>query len=110
MTPLGGICYTRSSTTDIKPSGSGKLSKRDALKNNYSIFPIKWEDLMVLRKGYCQMFNAHISQLGSSFNDDIELDVNKMSKKFSLSSLQKEGQDLILIAKSINQKSLEINF
>ena len=55
---------------------------------------------------------AYISQLGSSFNnDDIELDVNKMSKKFSLSSLQKGGARFDFDkAKSINQKRLsEIN-
>ena len=78
----------------LNPSGSGKLSKRDALKNNYSIFPIKWQKLDGLReKGLLAGVQlAYISQLGSSFNNDnIELDVNKMSKKFSLSALQKGG-------------------
>ena len=51
---------------------------------------------------------AYISQLGSSFNnDDIELDVNKMSKKFSFSALQKGGARFDFEkAKSINQKAL----
>ena len=98
----------------LNPSGSGKLSKRDALRNNYSIFPIKWEGLDGLKeRGMLPDVQlAYISQLGSSFNnDDIELDVNKMSKKFSLSSLQKGGARFDFDkAKSINQKRLsEIN-
>ncbi len=94
----------------LNPSGSGKLSKRDALKNNYSIFPIKWQELDGLReKGLLAGVQlAYISQLGSSFNnDDIELDVNKMSKKFSFSALQKGGARFDFEkAKSINQKAL----
>ena len=94
----------------LNPSGSGKLSKRDALKNNYSIFPIKWEKLDGLReKGLLAGVQlAYISQLGSSFNnDDIELDVNEMYKKFSMSSLQKGGARFDFEkAKSINQKAL----
>ena len=98
----------------LNPSGSGKLSKRDALQNNYSIFPIKWEQLDGLEeKGLLPNVQlAYISQLGSSFNsEDIELDINKMSKKFSLSTLQKGGARFDFNkAKSINQKSLsEIN-
>ena len=56
----------------LNPSGSGKLSKRDALKNNYSIFPIKWEKLDGLReKGLLANVQlAYVSQLGSSFNND----------------------------------------
>ena len=34
----------------LNPSGKGKLSKRDAIKNNYSIFPIKWGKLDGLRE------------------------------------------------------------
>ena len=94
----------------LNPSGSGKLSKRDALKNNYSIFPIKWQELDGLReKGLLAGVQlAYISQLGSSFNnDDIELDVNKMSKKFRLSTLQKGGARFDFEkARSINQKAL----
>ena len=94
----------------LNPSGSGKLSKRDALKNNYSIFPIKWQKLDGLReKGLLAGVQlAYISQLGSSFNNDnIELDVNKMSKKFSLSTLQKGGARFDFEkARSINQKTL----
>ncbi len=94
----------------LNPSGSGKLSKRDALKNNYSIFPIKWEKLNGLReKGLlADVQLAYISQLGSSFNnDEIELDVNKMSKKFSLSALQKGGARFDFEkAQSINKKEL----
>ena len=98
----------------LNPFGSGKLSKRDALRNNYSIFPIKWEGIDGLKeKGLpADVQLAYISQLGSSFNnDDIELDVNKMSKKFKLSSLQKGGARFDFEkAKSISQKSLsEIN-
>ncbi len=94
----------------LNPTGSGKLSKRDAIRNNYSIFPIKWEELDGLKeKGLpADVQLAYISQLGSSFNnDDIELDVNKMSKKFKLSSLQKGGARFDFEkAKSISQKYL----
>ena len=94
----------------LNPSGNGKLSKRDALKNNYSIFPIKWGKLDGLReKGLLPMVQlAYISQLGSSFNnDEIELDVNKMSEKFSLSNLQRGGARFDFEkAKSINKKEL----
>ncbi|MDC3051016.1 glutamate--tRNA ligase [Bacteroidota bacterium] len=98
----------------LNPSGSGKLSKRDALQNNYSIFPIKWEDLDGLKeKGLLPDVQlAYISQLGSSFNSaDVELDLNKMSKKFNLSALQKGGARFDFDkVKSLNQKSLsEIN-
>ena len=94
----------------LNPSGSGKLSKRDAIKNNYSIFPIKWGGLDGLREMglSADVQLAYVSQLGSSFNNDIvELDVNKMSKKFNLSSLQKGGARFDFEkAKSISQKSL----
>ena len=94
----------------LNPSGLGKLSKRDAIRNNYSIFPIKWEELDGLKeKGLpAEAQLAYISQLGSSFNnDDIELDVNKMSEKFKLSSLQKGGARFDFEkAKSISQKYL----
>ena len=98
----------------LNPSGAGKLSKRDALQNNYSIFPIKWEQFDGLReKGLLPNAQlAYISQLGSSFNsEDIKFDINKMSKKFSLSTLQKGGARFDFNkAKSINQKSLsEVN-
>ncbi len=98
----------------LNPSGSGKLSKRDALQNNYSIFPIKWGELDGLKeKGLLPDVQlAYISQLGSSFNsENIELDINKMSKKFNLSALQKGGARFDFDkAKSINQKGLsEIN-
>jgi glutamyl-tRNA synthetase len=94
----------------LNPSGKGKLSKRDALKNNYSIFPIKWEKQDGLKeKGLLASAQlAYISQLGSSFNtDEIELDINRMSKKFTLSSLQKGGARFDFEkAKSINQNVL----
>ncbi len=98
----------------LNPSGSGKLSKRDALQKNYSIFPIKWEQVDGLEeKGLLPDVQlAYISQLGSSFNsEDVELDINKMSEKFSLSTLQKGGARFDFNkAKSINKKSLsEIN-
>ena len=94
----------------LNPSGLGKLSKRDAIRNNYSIFPIRWGELDGLKeKGLpADVQLAYISQLGSSFNnDDIELDVNKMSEKFKLSSLQKGGARFDFEkAKSISQKYL----
>ena len=94
----------------LNPSGLGKLSKRDAIRNNYSIFPIRWEELDGLKeKGLpADVQLAYISQLGSSFNnDDIELDINKMSKKFKLSSLQKGGARFDFEkARSISQKYL----
>ena len=96
----------------LNPTGSGKLSKRDAIRNNYSIFPIKWEKLDGLKeKGLpADVQLAYISQLGSSFNnDDIELNVNKMSEKFKLSSLQKGGARFDFEkAKSISQKYLSV--
>ena len=51
---------------------------------------------------------AYISQLGSSFNhDELEFDVDKMSKKFKLSALQRGGARFDFEkAKSINQKIL----
>jgi len=94
----------------LNTSGSGKLSKRDALKNNYTIFPMKWESFEGLKEiGFLPDVQlAYISQLGSSFNNDkIELDVNKMSKKFTFSALQKGGARFDFEkAKSINQKVL----
>ncbi len=94
----------------LNPSGLGKLSKRDALKNNYSIFPIGWEKLDGLKEtGFlAEAQLAYISQLGSSFNhDEVEFDLDKMSKKFKLSSLQKGGARFDFEkAKSINQKIL----
>ena len=51
---------------------------------------------------------AYVSQLGSSFNHDVvEFDVDKMSKKFRLSALQRGGARFDFEkAKSINQKIL----
>lgn len=94
----------------LNPSGSGKLSKRDAFKNNYSIFPIGWEKLDGLKEtGFlAEAQLAYISQLGSSFNHDVvDFDVEKLSKKFKLSALQKGGARFDFEkAKSINQKIL----
>ena len=94
----------------LNPSGSGKLSKRDTFKNNYSIFPIRWEKLDGLKEAgfLAEAQLAYISQLGSSFNhDEVEFDVNKMSKKFRLSALQRGGARFDFEkAKSINQKIL----
>ena len=94
----------------LNSSGSGKLSKRDAFKNNYSIFPIGWEKLDGLKEtGFlAEAQLAYISQLGSSFNhDELEFNVGKMSKKFKLSTLQRGGARFDLEkAKSINQKIL----
>ena len=94
----------------LNPSGLGKLSKRDAFKNNYSIFPIGWEKQDGLKEAgfLAEAQLAYISQLGSSFNhDEVEFDVNKMSKKFRLSALQRGGARFDFEkAKSINQKIL----
>tara|TARA_B100000575_G_scaffold10967_1_gene8020 strand:- start:5657 stop:6991 length:1335 start_codon:yes stop_codon:yes gene_type:complete len=94
----------------LNPSGSGKLSKRDAYKNNYSIFPIRWEKLDGLKETgvLADAQLAYISQLGSSFNhDEVEFDADKMSKKFKLSALQRGGARFDFEkAKSINQKIL----
>ena len=94
----------------LNPSGSGKLSKREAIKNNYSIFPIKWRGIDGLKEMglSADVQLAYVSQLGSSFNNDIvELDVNNMSKKFKLSLLQKGGARFDFEkARSISQKSL----
>ena len=94
----------------LNPSGLGKLSKRDAFKNNYSIFPIGWEKLGGLKEAgfLAEAQLAYISQLGSSFNhDEVEFDVDKMSKKFKLSALQRGGARFDYEkAKSINQKIL----
>ncbi len=78
----------------LKPSGPGKLSKRDALKGDFPIYPLTWEDTPGFReRGYLpEALNNILALLGWSPADDREiLALEELVHTFDLERVHKAG-------------------
>ena len=84
----------------LKPEGSGKLSKRDAEKHGFPIFPLAWNDPKTSEKvsgfkeeGFLpEALINFLALLGWNPGNDEELfDLKSLIKKFSLEGINKSG-------------------
>ena len=82
----------------LKPSGKGKLSKRDGAKFGFPVYPLNWEEDGVVYKGFKEEgylpdgLNNYMVFLG--WNNDEEDEVYSASdliEKFDLSGINKSG-------------------
>lgn len=82
----------------LKPSGKGKLSKRDGAKFGFPVYPLNWEEDGVVYKGFKEegylpdgLINYMVF-LG--WNNDEEKEIysaSELVKKFDLSGINKSG-------------------
>ncbi|NMM47035.1 glutamate--tRNA ligase [Marinigracilibium pacificum] len=101
----------------LKPDGNGKLSKRDADKHGFPIFPLNWTDpiknevsLGYKESGYLpDAFINFLSLLGwNPGNDEDLFDINKLIELFDIDRIQKSGAKFdIEKAKWFNQQYLK---
>ena len=82
----------------LKPTGQGKLSKRDGAKFGFPVFPLTWKDAEESFPGFRedgmlpQALLNFLALLGWSPGDDKEImSVNEMAELFSLSKIVKSG-------------------
>ena len=78
----------------LKPSGTGKLSKRDADKQGFPIFPLQWEDSSGYREdGYLpEALINFLALLGWNPGDEREIfSLNDLIQEFDLDRIGKAG-------------------
>ena len=78
----------------LKPSGKGKLSKRDGEAGGFPVFPLTWNESIGFKEsGYePEALINFLSLLGWSPGDDRELfSLNELEEIFSLERVQKSG-------------------
>ncbi len=84
----------------LKPSGQGKLSKRDGDKLGFPVFPLEWKDPQTgeISAGYKENGYLHeafinmLALLGWSPDDDKEiLSLHDMIKEFDINRVHKSG-------------------
>ena len=99
----------------LNPSGKGKLSKRDGIKNGYPVYPLGWIENEILIPGFKEkgfigpsLLN-YIAQLGWSFFESNEMcNITKLIKIFNVENLQKGGARFDYIkAVWINSKHIQ---
>ena len=82
----------------LKPSGKGKLSKRDGAKFGFPVYPLNWEEDGIVYKGFKEegylpeALNNYMVFLG--WNNDEEQEIysaNELVEKFNLSGINKSG-------------------
>ena len=82
----------------LKPSGKGKLSKRDGAKFGFPVYPLNWEEDGIVYKGFKEEgylpegLNNYMVFLG--WNNDEEQEIysaNELIEKFDLSGINKSG-------------------
>ena len=82
----------------LKPSGKGKLSKRDGAKFGFPVYPLNWEEDGVVYKGFKEEgylpdgLNNYMVFLG--WNNDEEQEIYSaidLIEKFDLSGINKSG-------------------
>ena len=82
----------------LKPSGKGKLSKRDGAKFGFPVYPLSWEEDGVVYKGFKEEgylpegLNNYMVFLG--WNNDEEKEIysaNELIEKFDLNEINKSG-------------------
>jgi len=82
----------------LKPSGKGKLSKRDGAKFGFPVYPLNWEEDGVVYKGFKEEgylpegLNNYMVFLGWNNDEEQEIySVNELIEKFDLSGINKSG-------------------
>jgi len=84
----------------LKPSGKGKLSKRDGAKLGFPVFPLEWNDKVegevfagYKEDGYLpEAFVNMIALLGWNPGDEREIySIEELTEKFDLTKVQKGG-------------------
>ena len=82
----------------LKPSGKGKLSKRDGAKFGFPVYPLSWEEDNIVYKGFKEEgylpegLNNYMAFLG--WNNDEEQEIystNELIEKFDLRGINKSG-------------------
>ena len=82
----------------LKPSGKGKLSKRDGAKFGFPVYPLNWEEDGVVHKGFKEEgylpegLNNYMVFLGWNNEEEKEIySSNELIEKFDLSGINKSG-------------------
>ena len=82
----------------LKPSGKGKLSKRDGAKFGFPVYPLNWEEDGVVYKGFKEEgylpdgLNNYMVFLGWNNEEENEIySANELIEKFDLSGINKSG-------------------
>ena len=82
----------------LKPSGKGKLSKRDGAKFGFPVYPLNWEEDGVVYKGFKEEgylpdgLNNYMVFLGWNNDEEQEIyNINELVEKFDLSGINRSG-------------------
>jgi glutamyl-tRNA synthetase len=82
----------------LKPTGKGKLSKRDGVKFGFPVYPLNWEENKVVYKGFkeegylAEALNNYMAFLGWSNEDEKEVySLNELIESFSIDGINKSG-------------------
>ena len=82
----------------LKPSGKGKLSKRDGAKFGFPVYPLNWEEGGVVYKGFKEEgylpdgLNNYMVFLGWNNDEEDEIySASDLIEKFDLSGINKSG-------------------
>ena len=82
----------------LKPSGKGKLSKRDGAKFGFPVYPLNWEEDGVIYKGFKEEgylpdgLNNYMVFLGWNNDEEDEIySASDLIEKFDLSGINKSG-------------------
>ena len=82
----------------LKPSGKGKLSKRDGAKFGFPVYPLNWEEGGVVYKGFKEEgylpdgLNNYMVFLGWNNDEEDEIyGASDLIEKFDLSGINKSG-------------------
>ena len=82
----------------LKPSGKGKLSKRDGAKFGFPVYPLNWEEDGVVYKGFKEEgylpdgLNNYMVFLGWNNDEEDEIySASDLIEKFDLSGINKSG-------------------
>jgi glutamyl-tRNA synthetase len=82
----------------LKPSGKGKLSKRDGAKFGFPVYPLSWEEDGIVYKGFKEEgylpdgLNNYMVFLGWNNDEEDEIySASDLIEKFDLSGINKSG-------------------
>ena len=82
----------------LKPSGKGKLSKRDGAKFGFPVYPLNWEEDGIVYKGFKEEgylpdgLNNYMVFLGWNNDEEDEIySASDLIEKFDLSGINKSG-------------------
>ena len=82
----------------LKPTGKGKLSKRDGAKLGFPVYPLSWEENKVVYKGFkeegylAEALNNYMAFLGWSNDDEKEIySLNELVESFDIKDINKSG-------------------